>query len=168
MYLILERLLNLLAIILSGDPFTQAGAPTKIVSNRDGLNPYPEADDATIELALEVLGTFSFKGIYSLKSGINPLARDTGEYSFYYYEFNTRADFLFILVETELSLSEFIRNYVVRYVEDDNPDIRKAAALSCCQVLAADPVVTRTSHHAIKLVNEVLEKLLTLAIADPG
>ena len=61
-----------------------------------------------------------------------------------------------------------MRDYVVRYVEDDNPDIRRAAALSCCQVLAADPVVAQTSNHAIKLVNEVLEKLLTLAIADPG
>lgn len=70
--------------------------------------------------------------------------------------------------EPEHSISEFIRSYVVGYVEDDNPDVRRAAALSCCQVLAYDPVVTWTSHRAIRLVNEVLEKLLTLAIADPG
>lgn len=68
----------------------------------------------------------------------------------------------------EHSLSEFIRDDVVRYLESDNVDIRRAAALCCCQVLAEDPVVKQTSNHAIRLVNEVLEKLLTVAIADPG
>lgn len=75
---------------------------------------------------------------------------------------------LSITESVEHSLSEFIRDHVVRFVEDDKPEIRRAAALSCCQVLANDPVVTQTSNHAIKLVNGVLEKLLTLAIADPG
>lgn len=40
--------------------------------------------------------------------------------------------------------------------------------MSSCAVLASDPVVSQTSNNAIRLVNEVLEKLLTLAIADPG
>lgn len=61
-----------------------------------------------------------------------------------------------------------MRDCVVNYLEDDSPEIRRAAALTCCQILAGDPIVAQTSNHAIKLVNEVLEKLLTLAIADPG
>ena len=65
-------------------------------------------------------------------------------------------------------MGEFVRDRVIRYVEDDNAEIRRAAALSSCAVLASDPVVSQTSNNAIRLVNEVLEKLLTLAIADPG
>ena len=71
-------------------------------------------------------------------------------------------------ISSEHSLGEFIRDRVVRYVEDDNAEIRRAAALSSCAVLANDPVVGQTSNNAIRLVNEILEKLLTLAIADPG
>lgn len=59
-----ERMLDLLSVILSGEPFTQAGAPTKHLLPRD---PVPEAqDDATIQLALEVLRTFNFKGIFQV------------------------------------------------------------------------------------------------------
>jgi FKBP12-rapamycin complex-associated protein len=64
-------------------------------------------------------------------------------------------------------LSEFVRNCVVDYLEDDSPEIRLAAAETCCRVFARDPVVHQTSQHAVKLVGEVLEKLLTVAIADP-
>ncbi|KAL8292423.1 hypothetical protein RQP46_001035 [Phenoliferia psychrophenolica] len=136
-----ERMLNLLSINLSGEPFTQTGAPTKHVLPKDGPTPAAQSDQ-TIQLALEVLGTFNFKGIFQV--GRTPAEEPV-----------------------EHSLSEFVRDCVVRYVENDNPDIRGAAALSCCAVLANDPVVSQTSNHAIKLVNEVLEKLLTLAIADP-
>lgn len=74
-----------------------------------------------------------------------------------------------VLIDSiDYSLSEFVRDCVVKYLEDDHPEIRRAAALTCCQILSADPIVAQTSNHAIKLVNEVLEKLLTLAIADPG
>lgn len=71
-------------------------------------------------------------------------------------------------ISAEHSLGEFVRDRVIRYVEDDNSEIRRAASLSSCAVLASDPVVSQTSNNAIRLVNEVLEKLLTLAIADPG
>ncbi|KAM0752153.1 FAT-domain-containing protein [Meredithblackwellia eburnea MCA 4105] len=140
-----ERMLNLISIILSGEPFVQAGSPAKH-PQRDGSNHLTEhRNETTIQLALEVLGTFNFKGIFQF--GKVPSGPNSDP--------------------VEHSLSEFIRDCVVRYVEDDNADIRRAAALSCCSVLSSDPVVGQTSAHAIKLVNEVLEKLLTLAIADP-
>lgn len=74
---------------------------------------------------------------------------------------------IFVLV-TDYSLCEFVRDTVVKYLEDDHAEIRRAASLTCCQIIAADPIISQTSNHAIQLVNEVLEKLLTLAIADPG
>ncbi|RUP43431.1 hypothetical protein BC936DRAFT_137191, partial [Jimgerdemannia flammicorona] len=63
-------------------------------------------------------------------------------------------------------LNEFVRDCIVTYLEDDNPDVRKAAAVTCCQLFVRDPICYQTSNHAIKVVGEVLEKLLTVGIAD--
>ncbi|KAK3046508.1 phosphatidylinositol kinase-related protein kinase tor1 [Extremus antarcticus] len=64
-------------------------------------------------------------------------------------------------------LNEFVRDVAIRYVEDDDPIIRKAAALTCCQLFVKDPIVYQTSHHAIQVVADVIEKLLTVGVADP-
>jgi FKBP12-rapamycin complex-associated protein len=55
----------------------------------------------------------------------------------------------------------------MKYVEDDNTEVRKAAALTCCQLFVRDPICYQTSNHAIQVVGEVMERLLTVAIADP-
>jgi FKBP12-rapamycin complex-associated protein len=64
-------------------------------------------------------------------------------------------------------LNEFVRDVAIKYVEDESPDIREAAALTCCQLYVRDPIVNQTSHHAIQVVSEVIEKLLTVGVADP-
>ncbi|TID24911.1 60S ribosomal protein [Venturia nashicola] len=64
-------------------------------------------------------------------------------------------------------LNEFVRDVAIRYVDADNPEIRKAAALTCCQLFVRDPIVYQTSHHAIQVVGDVIEKLLTVGVADP-
>lgn len=64
-------------------------------------------------------------------------------------------------------LNEFVRDVAIKYVEDDNPDIREAAALTCCQLYVRDPIVNQTSYHALQVVSEVIEKLLTVGVADP-
>ncbi|KAK4495590.1 hypothetical protein PRZ48_012858 [Zasmidium cellare] len=64
-------------------------------------------------------------------------------------------------------LNEFVRDVAIRYVEDDDANIRKAAALTCCQLFVKDPIVHQTSHHAIQVVSDVIEKLLTVGVADP-
>ncbi|KAI9000239.1 armadillo-type protein [Gaertneriomyces semiglobifer] len=68
---------------------------------------------------------------------------------------------------TGYMLHELIRDCAVTYLEDDNSDIRRAAALTCCQLLARDPVCYQTATHAVQVVGEVLEKLLTVGITDP-
>ncbi|KAI7879884.1 FAT-domain-containing protein [Lichtheimia hyalospora FSU 10163] len=64
-------------------------------------------------------------------------------------------------------LNEFVRDCIVNYLDDDFPEVRKAAAVTCCQLFVRDPICNQTSAHAIKVVGEVLEKLLTVGIADP-
>lgn len=64
-------------------------------------------------------------------------------------------------------LNEFVRDCCIPYLEDDNPDIRRSAAQTCCQLFVRDPICYQTSAHAVQVVSEVLEKLLTVGVADP-
>lgn len=63
-------------------------------------------------------------------------------------------------------LNEFVRDVAIKYVEDDDPEIREAAALTCCQLYVQDPIVNQTSHHALQVVGDVIEKLLTVGVSD--
>ncbi|KAI0129767.1 armadillo-type protein [Xylariales sp. AK1849] len=64
-------------------------------------------------------------------------------------------------------LNEFVRDVAIKYVEDDDPQIREAAALTCCQLYVRDPIVNQTSYHALQVVGDVIEKLLTVGVSDP-
>jgi FKBP12-rapamycin complex-associated protein len=64
-------------------------------------------------------------------------------------------------------LNEFVRTCALPYLEDDSMEVRQAAALTCCRLLSKDPICYQTSAHSIKVMSEVLEKLLMVAIADP-
>jgi serine/threonine-protein kinase mTOR len=139
-----ERLLNLLSIILSGQNFRAPGSPERVNSNLvPTMANHPLADgkdSELITLALNTLGGFDFTG-------------------------NTIFGVINILGNV---LNEFVRDVMINYVEDDNPEVRKAAALSSCQLFIKDPIVYQTSNHAIQVVSQVLEKLLTVGITDPG
>ncbi|KAF9968548.1 phosphatidylinositol kinase- protein kinase tor1, partial [Modicella reniformis] len=41
-------------------------------------------------------------------------------------------------------LNEFVRDCCIPYLEDDNPDIRRAAAQTCCQLFVRDPICFQT------------------------
>lgn len=62
-------------------------------------------------------------------------------------------------------LNEFVRDCVVTYLDDDNPDIRKSAVSCCCQVLLKDSVNFQNVN-ITAVVGEVLEKVLTVGVAD--
>ncbi|KAI1373105.1 FAT-domain-containing protein [Hypoxylon crocopeplum] len=64
-------------------------------------------------------------------------------------------------------LNEFVRDVAIKYVEDDDSEIREAAALTCCQLYVRDPIVNQTSYHALQVVGDVIEKLLTVGVSDP-
>lgn len=130
-----DRLLDMLSMVLCGEPFKPLGAPTPNsisaapVIPKDSKDPHAyEHRQAEIKLALNTLGSFDFSGHV---------------------------------------LNEFVRDVAIKYVEDDNTEIREAAALTCCQLYVRDPIVNQTSHLAIQVVSEVIEKLLTVGVADP-
>ncbi|KAI0228314.1 phosphatidylinositol kinase- protein kinase tor1 [Massospora cicadina] len=64
-------------------------------------------------------------------------------------------------------LSEFVRDSLLHYLDCDSLEVRKLAALTCCRILAKDPICHQTSSLAIEVMNEILNKLLSAGIADP-
>lgn len=68
---------------------------------------------------------------------------------------------------TGKSLNELVRDVAIKYVEDDSAQIRKAAALTSCQLFLHDPIVRQTSVRSIQVVGDVVQRLLSVAVADP-
>ncbi|EKM51709.1 uncharacterized protein PHACADRAFT_262011 [Phanerochaete carnosa HHB-10118-sp] len=64
------------------------------------------------------------------------------------------------------ALSEFLNEDVLPF-EDDHPGVRQAAATTCCRILSRDPICYQASNHSIEIVSGVIDKLLTVAVADP-
>ncbi|KAI9290500.1 ARM repeat-containing protein, partial [Neoconidiobolus thromboides FSU 785] len=64
-------------------------------------------------------------------------------------------------------LSEFVRDCLLSFLDWDDVEVRKSAALTCCKILLKDPVCYQTSMYAIEVMNEILVKLLSAGIADP-
>lgn len=131
-----DRLLDMLSMVLSNQPYRPLGAPP-IVRHQShphtiALNGAAAGADGksveTIAVALETLGDFDFSGHI---------------------------------------LNEFVRNCTLPYFESDHAEIRKAAAVTCARLFMQDPICCQTSMHAIEVVNDVLDKLMTVAIADP-
>lgn len=127
-----EKLLDLLSLILVGNPYRPLGCPESRIlpmpSFAKDYGGFPtEHRDSEIALALWTLGTFDFSGHI---------------------------------------LNEFVRDVTVRYTESESPEIRKAAALTCCQLFVQDPIVYQTSTNSIQVVSEVIDKLLTVGVGD--
>ena len=64
-------------------------------------------------------------------------------------------------------LNEFVRDVALPYVRNSNADVRKAAALTCCQIYVQDPIIKQISYHSIGVVRSVVSQLLNTAVADP-
>ena len=65
-------------------------------------------------------------------------------------------------------LNEFVRNCALPYLEEDHLEVRKAAAQTCCSAFRRDPIGYQGSNNSIEIISDVIDKLLTVGIADPG
>lgn len=63
-------------------------------------------------------------------------------------------------------MNEFVRDVALQYTDSPNPQVRKASALTCCQLFVRDPIIYQTSFHATRVVGDVITKLLELGVAD--
>lgn len=64
-------------------------------------------------------------------------------------------------------LNEFVQQAALPLLDDPSPDVRQTAALTCSKLYVRDPICHQTSSHAIEIISNVLNKLLTVGIADP-
>ncbi|KAK9480797.1 armadillo-type protein [Lipomyces japonicus] len=138
-----ERLITIISYCLSGRPFRVPGSPDSSL---------PILPEAAREYREAMLSKDGPAGNNDIKDSdlIALTMRILGTFDFTGYTFN-----------------EFVRNCVITYVDDDNPEVRKATALASCYLFLQDPICFQTSAHAIRVVGDVLEKLLSVAIADP-
>ncbi|CAK5267693.1 unnamed protein product [Mycena citricolor] len=133
-----ERLLNMLCIILSGKEYTSLGSPDPFIQLK-------HENDASPPVALE--STVSEEtDPETIKLALTTLGS---------FDFSGHV------------LNEFVRNCALPYLEQDNPEIRRAAAITCCRLFIRDPIFYSSSSHAIQVISDVLNKLLTVGIADP-
>lgn len=134
-----DRLLDMLSMVLIGQSYRPLGAPTQIRSS-----------SSTHQAAAR-----------EAANGVN--GEDTKSVEITTVALQTLGDFDF----SGHILNEFVRNCTLPYLESDHADIRKASAVTCAKLFMQDPICFQTSMHAIEVVNDVLDKLMTVAIADP-
>lgn len=68
----------------------------------------------------------------------------------------------------ERTLTPLIREGVLRYMDSSNRDVRLQASLAACTLFMADPISHHTSVESVNTINQVLNKLITVGIADAG
>lgn len=64
------------------------------------------------------------------------------------------------------SLIDFIKYCIMSYIDHDSSDIRLQTSLTLCNITSKDPICFQVSENSLNTVNEVLDKLLTVAITD--
>lgn len=64
-------------------------------------------------------------------------------------------------------LNEFVQQAALPLLDDPSPEVRQTAAVTCSKLYVRDPICHQTSSHSIEIISNVLNKLLTVAIADP-
>ncbi|KAJ7779782.1 phosphatidylinositol 3-kinase [Mycena metata] len=142
-----DRLLDFLSYILSGTPYTRLGAPSQLTRSGTGTNQGYGSGWAA---------TAGSQDKELLTCALNTLGT---------FDFSGHI------------LTEFAQTRALPYVEDEAPEVRRAAALACCRLFGGAPalsnsgmsrnVVYQTSGHSVEVLSEVLGKLLAVSIADP-
>ncbi|KAJ7026840.1 FAT domain-containing protein [Mycena alexandri] len=120
-----DRLLDLLSHILSGTPYTRLGAP-QVTSGSGTANGTNGPGGATGINQGYGYGWAVGAGAGSPSKELLTLALNTlGSFDF-----------------SGHILTEFVQTNALPYVEDDAPEVRRAAALACCRLFGGTPAYT--------------------------
>lgn len=137
-----EKVLDMICLALSGEKFSPPGAPVPLKP----LSP---------EKARHYRDHLIFK-----KTGeLNDDSLDV--------HYLNQALTMLHKINYRYSLVELVRLITISYIEHENPQVRKLAALTSCDLFVKDSICKQTSLRALNTVSEVLSKLLTVAITDP-
>ncbi|CCH60866.1 hypothetical protein TBLA_0D03670 [Henningerozyma blattae CBS 6284] len=136
------RLLDLLCTSLSGEKFQQPGSPVLI-------KPF----------SMERARNWRNQNISRKTDEINDDVNDA--------QILIQVLRMLQSINHKYSLTEFVRVVIMSYIEHENPNVRKLAVLTSCDLFVKDDICRQTSRNALNSVSEVLSKLLTVAITDP-
>ena len=137
-----ERLLNILSYTLSGNAFKQPGSPN-------------------FNLQMNAVAAREYRENMMMRDGASSDSSDE-------VILTLALQMLGIFDFKGYSLSEFVKNCVITYMDYPDKQVRLAAALTSCKLYVNDPVCHQVSNHSLKAVNYVLEKLLSTAVSDPS
>jgi FKBP12-rapamycin complex-associated protein len=136
---------------LSGESYRPSGAPLPSLRPEIPLAQLPQSNQYTarnpesILLALDTLATFDFSGTRKV------------------------ASLSLLILVTGHQLNDFVRTCALPYLEDGQADIRLKAAITCCRLFMQESFILHNrSSVSLDVINEVLEKLLMVSIADTG
>ncbi|KAL7665224.1 Serine/threonine-protein kinase TOR [[Candida] zeylanoides] len=150
--LINSKLLNLLSLVLSGKPFSPPGSPYGSMRMNVAL-----AKDYRLIMISRDTGL-----------SINSILANQEAYASYDSAIISMALKMLAFFKFEnYQLNEFVRFCTISYLEHNDPQIRQLAATTSCVIFIRDPICLQTSVYALNVVNEVLDKLLSLGITDP-
>ncbi|CUS21363.1 LAQU0S03e00848g1_1 [Lachancea quebecensis] len=137
-----EKVLDMICLALSGEKFSPPGAPIP-------LKP----------LSPEKARHYRDQLIFKKTGELNDDSLDV--------HYLNQALTMLHKINYRYSLVELVRLITISYIEHENPQVRKLAALTSCDLFVEDSICKQTSLRALNTVSEVLSKLLTVAITDP-
>lgn len=148
--LINTKLLNLLSLVLSGKTFQPPGSPYGSIRINESL-----ARDYRLVMISRDTGL-----------SINAIS-SSDAYDAYDSQILIQALEMLAAFEFEnYQLNEFVRYCTITFLEHQNPKVRLLATQTSCAIFVKDPICHQTSVNALNAVNEVLDKLLSIATTD--
>lgn len=146
------KLLNLLSLVLSGGSFQPPGSPYGATKMDDTL-----AKDYRLIMISRDTGM-----------SINSILNNQEIYDKYESHILVKALQMLVFFEFEgYQLNEFVRYCTITYLKHPMAKVRQTAVVASCEIFIKDPICEQVSINALKAVNEVLGKLLTVSITDP-
>lgn len=172
-----ERLLHVLSLVLAGRPFTHAGAAAASGASAGGAASGAAGGSGVTSSGSGVTSGSGGSVIRGRKAVTgNPLVASggaalssvpsTADPELVRLALHTLGEFDF----RGIVLTEFVRDSLVLYLDDDNTAIRVEAALTCAKLMAqtgSENGEVPTRGHAAAVIGDVLEKLLVVGISDP-
>ncbi|KAF7350698.1 Serine/threonine-protein kinase TOR [Mycena sanguinolenta] len=117
-----ERLLDLLSHTLSGIPYSRLGAPPLSVSSSAPSTSSTSSSSTVTTIPNQGYGYGGTSGTSQTKEQLTLALNTLGTFDF-----------------SGHTLTEFVQINALPYVEDDAPEVRRAAALACCRLFGGGP-----------------------------
>eukprot|EP00742_Colponemidia_sp_Colp-10_P007030 GILJ01007544.1.p1 GENE.GILJ01007544.1~~GILJ01007544.1.p1 ORF type:complete len:2402 (-),score=355.14 GILJ01007544.1:281-6541(-) len=140
-----EKLLSAISVILTQKPY--AGSAAMMDNRRSSSN---------------LTASFMAQK-FDLVSSAQASATDVTDASLIVLALNTLGSFEF----RNHQLIQFVKDIVITFLDDENASIRKEAAITCSSLLMRPGEVVPKRGYTANVIGEILERLLTVAIADP-